>query len=58
MVTYMIIYIYMILRIQLATSKVILISEQVPTCDSVHSWQLYSAVPLHHDLISCSVTLF
>ena len=40
----------------LATSKVI--SGRAPTCDSVHSWQLYSALPTerpayqHHDLIS------
>ena len=44
----------------LAISKVL--SERILTCDSVHSWWLYSAAPLrpgshHHDLISHSVTL-
>ena len=34
----------------LATSKVI--SGWVPTCDSVHSWRLYSAAPLGNQFIS------
>ena len=41
----------------LVTSKVIL--GHIPTCDSAHSWWLYSAASLeHHDLLSHSVTLF
>ena len=34
------------------------VRRRVPTCDSVHSWQLHSAASLeHHDLLSHSITL-
>ena len=43
-------FICLLLLYDLATSKVV--SGQVPTCNSAHSWWLYSAAPLGHQATS------
>ena len=42
--------VYLLLLYVLATLRII--SGRVPTCDSTHSWQLHSAVPLGNKAIN------